>query len=127
MLVGHYAQNFRFQRVHSANGILQPHLPTRHFLYSCFDRMATSARVRSPIHIDPDSETRVRTGSSLPLRGTPGSALAVKVGELAQGYRRLPGRSDERHQRGTMGPLGGTSVGSALATYETLGSPAFSW
>lgn len=38
------------------------------------------------------------------LGGTPGSALAAKVGELAQGHRRrLPSRSDERHQRGIHG------------------------
>lgn len=109
-----------------SNDLTYPHV-TSHT--PALGRMATPARVRSPMHIDPASKARVRTGSSLPLLRHPLVLLwRLKVGELAQGHRRrLPSRSDERYQRGTHRTLGGTSVGSMLATYETLVSLTLSW
>jgi len=89
---------------------------------SAFGRMATPARVRSPIHIDPRREY----AQVLRLRGTPGSALAAKVGELVQGIIVVSpvGRMKDTREA-PMGTLGGTSVGSMLATYETLGTLPF--
>ena len=60
--------------------------------------MATPARVRSPMHIDQVPRREYAQVLRSRLCGAPGSALAAKVGELAQDYRcRLPSRSDERH------------------------------
>ena len=60
--------------------------------------MATPARVRSPMHTDRVPRREYAQVLRSRLRGTPGSALAAKAGELAQGYRRrLPSQSDERH------------------------------
>jgi hypothetical protein len=93
--------------------------------------MATPARVRSPMHIDLGSETRVRTGSSLPPLRHPWLCFGDLARPRLVSWRKAivvspVGRMKDTREAST-GPLGRTPVGSMLATYETFESLPFSW
>ena len=119
---------------------MRPLLPTRSYnlIYPyvtsntpAFGRTATPARVRSPMHTD----RVLRHESVQVLRSRVGGTPWRCFGSLARprlvSWRKAivvspVGRMKDTREA-SMGPLGGTSVGSQLATYETLGSLPFSW